>query len=80
VSHSYRTVRGVHTLPRGAFENQDDLVERYVSDRETLVQPTGSAGSVTPPTVRATAHDVRSINDENHHPGSVRTRLDTPRS
>ena len=28
VSQSYRTVRGGHTLPRGAFENQDNLVER----------------------------------------------------
>ena len=37
------------------------------------MQPTGSARSVTPPTVRATAHDVRSVNDENLHKRSVRT-------
>src|SRR5215217_520350 len=44
---------------------------RQRSGRHPFLQSTGSPGSITPPTVGATAHDVRPIDDEHLHTESV---------
>ena len=41
------------------------------SGRQPFLQSTRSRASITPPTVGATAHDVRSIDDEHLHTESV---------
>jgi hypothetical protein len=44
---------------------------RQRSGRQSFLQSTRSPGSITPPTVGATAYDVRSIDDEHLHTESV---------
>ena len=55
---------------------------RQHSGRQPFLQPTGRACAVTPPTVGATAHDVRAINYQNLHSDSVgeRRRCEAPRA
>ena len=57
--------------PLGALQNQDDLVIRQSGGRQPFLQPTGSPRAITPPTVGATAHDVRAIDDQDLRPDSV---------
>ena len=44
---------------------------RQRTGRQLFLQPTGSPGPITPPTVGAAAHDVRAIDDQDLHPDSV---------
>jgi hypothetical protein len=44
---------------------------RQLSGRQLFLQPTGSTRAITPPTVGATAHDVRAIDDQDMHSDSL---------
>ena len=52
------------TLPRGTFEDQDDLVLRQFRGGQLLPKSPGRSSAVAPPAVRATAHDVCAVDDE----------------
>src|SRR4030095_2120591 len=65
--------------PRGALQDQDDLVMRQPGGRGLFLQPTGRSPEYPPPTVRATAYDVGAIDDQDLHSdslGQTRTRLE----
>ena len=57
--------------PGGTFQNQDHLVVGKCSSHQPFLESTGSSWSITPPTIRATAHDVCAIDNEYLHPDSV---------
>ena len=57
--------------PRDSLQDQDDLVIRQHSRRQLFFQPTGSPRPITPPTVGATAHHIRAIDDQDLHSDSV---------
>jgi hypothetical protein len=58
-------------LPRRALEDQDNFIIRQLSGRQLFLQPTGCPRAITPPTVGATAYDVRAIDDQNMHLDSL---------
>ena len=54
-----------------ALQDQDNLVVRQHSGRQLFLQPAGGPRAITPPTVGATAHDVRTIDNQYLHSDSV---------
>jgi hypothetical protein len=67
-------------LPRLALQNQEDLVIRQHSVQQPILQPTGSPRAITPPTVGATTHNVRAIDDQDLHSDSVSESLNATRA
>ena len=57
--------------PRGALQNQTDLVIRQHSGQQLFMQPAGCPRAITPPTVRATTNDVRTVDNQDLHSDSV---------
>jgi hypothetical protein len=62
---------GCVALPRLSLQNEDDLIIRKHSGQQSFLQSPGSPGAIMPPTVGATAHDVRRIDDQDLHSDSV---------
>lgn len=66
---------GRYTLPRGTFENQDDVALRQFRRGQLLPQSPGCSSAVKPPAVRATAHDVGAVDDERLHVPQRKVRV-----
>ena len=62
---------GRYALPRFALQDQDDLVIRQRGGQQLFLQPAGCPGAITPPAVGTTAHDVRTVDNQDLHSDSV---------